>query len=127
MTTRSPRSATTSCSDERHSQLFAIPLNEDGVADGTPVRLTRLDADVPSRVWGGNEEYAISPDGKTLYFTARLRNRDEPSSTNFDIYAAPMNRGLGYRTGRKPRWPLPRLARDVTPRIRGRPVPGRPA
>ncbi|NCF61192.1 MAG: prolyl oligopeptidase family serine peptidase [Gammaproteobacteria bacterium] len=77
--------------DERHSQLFAIPLNEDGVADGTPVRLTRLDADVPSRVWGGNEEYAISPDGKTLYFTARLRNRDEPSSTNFDIYAAPMN------------------------------------
>ncbi|MDH4004951.1 MAG: S9 family peptidase, partial [Gammaproteobacteria bacterium] len=68
-----------------------IPLNEDGVADGTPVRLTRLDADVPSRVWGGNEEYAISPDGKTLYFTARLRNRDEPSSTNFDIYAAPMN------------------------------------
>jgi dipeptidyl aminopeptidase/acylaminoacyl peptidase len=77
--------------DERRSQLFAISLNEDGVADGTPVRLTRLDADVPSRVWGGNEEYAISPDGKTLYFTARLRNRDEPSSTNFDIYAAPMN------------------------------------
>jgi dipeptidyl aminopeptidase/acylaminoacyl peptidase len=77
--------------DDRRSQLFAMPLNEDGVADGTPVRLSRLDADVPSRVWGGNEEYAISPDGKTLYFAARLRNRDEPMSTNFDIYAVPMN------------------------------------
>jgi dipeptidyl aminopeptidase/acylaminoacyl peptidase len=77
--------------DERRSQLFAIPLNDDGMADGTPIRLTGLDADVPSRVWGGNEEYAISPDGKTLYFAARLRNRDEPSSTNFDIFAAPMN------------------------------------
>ncbi len=77
--------------DDRRSQLFALPLNEDGVADGTPVRLSRLDADVPSRVWGGSEEYAISPDGKTLYFAARQRNRDEPTSTNFDIYSVPMN------------------------------------
>jgi dipeptidyl aminopeptidase/acylaminoacyl peptidase len=77
--------------DERRSQLFAIPLSDDGVADGMPARLTRLDADVPSRVWGGNEEYAIAPDGKTVYFTARLRNPDEPSSTNFDIYAMPMS------------------------------------
>jgi dipeptidyl aminopeptidase/acylaminoacyl peptidase len=46
--------------DEARSQLFAIPLDEDGVADGTPVRLTRLDADVPSRVWGGGEEYAVA-------------------------------------------------------------------
>jgi len=77
--------------DDRRSQLFALPLNDDGVADGAPVRLSRLDADVPSRVWGGSEEYAVSPDGKTIYLAARLRDRDEPSSTNFDIYAAPMN------------------------------------
>ena len=77
--------------DERRSQLFAVPLNEDGVADGTPVRLSRVDADVPSRVWGGSGEYAVSPDGETLYFAARLRDRDEPTSTNFDIYAVPMN------------------------------------
>jgi len=73
--------------DDRRSQLFAIPFTENGATDGTPVRLSRLDADVPSRVWGGNEEYAISPDGKMLYFAARLRDRDEPMSTNFDIYA----------------------------------------
>jgi dipeptidyl aminopeptidase/acylaminoacyl peptidase len=77
--------------DERRSQLFALPLDEDDTAIGTPVRLSRLDVDVPSRVWGGNEEYAISPDGKTLYFAARLRNSDEPTSTNFDIYAVPMS------------------------------------
>ena len=77
--------------DDRRSQLFAIPLNDKGETEGKPVRLSRVEADVPSRVWGGNEEYAISPDGKTLYFAARLRNRDEPTSTNFDIYAVPMN------------------------------------
>jgi dipeptidyl aminopeptidase/acylaminoacyl peptidase len=77
--------------DERRSQLFAIPLDENGVADGTPVRLSRLDADVPSRVWGGNEEYVIAPDGKTLFFAARLRTSDEPSSTNFDIYSVSMD------------------------------------
>jgi dipeptidyl aminopeptidase/acylaminoacyl peptidase len=77
--------------DERRSQLFALPLDKDGTAGKTPVRLSRLDADVPSRVWGGNEEYAISADGKTLYFAARLRNSDEPTSTNFDIYAVPMS------------------------------------
>jgi len=77
--------------DDRRSQLFAVPLDDKGEAAGTPVHLSRVDADVPSRVWGGNEEYAISPDGKTLYFAARLRNRDEPTSTNFDIYAVPMD------------------------------------
>ncbi|MEO1574774.1 MAG: S9 family peptidase [Pseudomonadota bacterium] len=78
--------------DDTRSQLFSIALNKDGVADGAPVRVTRLDADVPSRVWGGHEEYAISPDGKTLFFTARLRTADEPTSTNFDIYSVSLTR-----------------------------------
>jgi dipeptidyl aminopeptidase/acylaminoacyl peptidase len=77
--------------DDKRSQLFAIPLDEDGNTGESSVRLTRLDADVPSRNWGGSEEYAISPDGKTLYFTARLRNRDEPTSTNFDVYSIPIS------------------------------------
>jgi len=72
--------------DQRRSQLFSIALDNEGIAEGTPVRVTMLDADIPSRIWGGNEEYAISPDGQTLFFTARLRNADEPTSTNFDIY-----------------------------------------
>ena len=73
--------------NETRSQLFSIPLNDEGIAEGAPVRLTMIDADVPSRIWGGNEEYAISPDGQTLFFAARLRNANEPTSTNFDIYS----------------------------------------
>ena len=76
----------------RHAQLFAIALNEEGVAGNEPILLTReIRADIPSRVWGGNEEYTVSEDGSTLYFAARLRDRDEPASTNFNIYSAPMN------------------------------------
>ncbi|MDJ0654687.1 MAG: S9 family peptidase [Xanthomonadales bacterium] len=77
--------------DQRRSQLFGIALNGDGVAEGTPARLTRLDADVPSRVWGGSGEYSITPDGQTLVFAARLRNAAEPTSTNFDLYRATMD------------------------------------
>ncbi len=77
---------------EKRSRLFAVTLNDDGIADSEPTLLTKeIDADVPSRVWGGKEEYAISADGSTLYFAARLRNSSEPASTNFDIYSAPMN------------------------------------
>ncbi|MDT8439420.1 MAG: S9 family peptidase [Wenzhouxiangellaceae bacterium] len=77
--------------DGRRAQLFALALNEAGRASVDAIRLTRLDADVPSRVWGGNEEYAIAPDGQALYFAARLRNAEEPTSTNFDLYRVAMD------------------------------------
>ncbi|AKS41549.1 S9 family peptidase [Wenzhouxiangella marina] len=77
--------------DETRSQLFSIQLDEAGIADGTPARVTMLDADIPSRIWGGNEEYAISPDGETLFFAARLRDANEPTSTNFDIYTTSLD------------------------------------
>ncbi|MEM9301922.1 MAG: S9 family peptidase [Pseudomonadota bacterium] len=77
--------------DDRRSQLFALTVGADGATEGKPVRVSRLDADVPSRVWGGSGEYAIANDGETIYFAARLRDAAEPTSTNFDIYAAPMN------------------------------------
>lgn len=77
--------------DETRSQLFSIPLDDEGIAEGAPVRVTMIDADVPSRIWGGNEEYAISPDGQTLFFAARLRDANEPTSTNFDIYSTSLD------------------------------------
>ena len=77
---------------EKRSRLFSVPL-KDGVATvSEPLLLTKeIDADVPSRVWGGNEEYALSADGSTIYFAARIRDAIEPTSTNFDVYSAPMN------------------------------------
>ena len=78
--------------DDRRSRLFALPLDSGIAGKSEPVLLTgAIDADVPSRVWGGKEEYTLSPDGETVYFTARIRNAAEPWSTNFDIYAVPMN------------------------------------
>lgn len=78
--------------DAKHSQLFALALDETGTGAGEPVLLSKgIRADIPSRPFGGVEEYEVSPDGQTVYFVARTRDRDEPTSTNFDIYSAPMN------------------------------------
>jgi dipeptidyl aminopeptidase/acylaminoacyl peptidase len=76
--------------DGRRNHLFVAPL-ANGKA-GEPVELSggKLAwADVPSKPFGGAEEWAFSPDGKTLVFAARLageKNREEPWSTNFDLY-----------------------------------------
>ena len=92
---------------EKRSRLFAVSLAKGVATGGEPVLLSNaIDADVPSRVWGGVEEYALSPDGSTVYFAARIRDAIEPTSTNFDIYSAPMN-GDGPRvnlTVSNPAW-----------------------
>jgi dipeptidyl aminopeptidase/acylaminoacyl peptidase len=77
--------------DDKRSQLFALELDGQGRVSGDPVRVSTVDADVPSRVWGGSEEYTISNDGQAVFFAARRRDAEEPTSTNFDIYVAPMN------------------------------------
>ncbi|HPC82154.1 MAG TPA: S9 family peptidase [Thermoanaerobaculaceae bacterium] len=45
-----------------------------------------MDADAPSKPFGGSEEFAFSPDGKALVFAARDAGRGEPWSTNFDLF-----------------------------------------
>jgi len=55
---------------------------------GTPV-MGRLNGDSPSKPFGGAEELAFSPDGRTLYFAMREGGRTEPNSTNLDIYSVP--------------------------------------
>jgi dipeptidyl aminopeptidase/acylaminoacyl peptidase len=93
--------------DGKRSELFALALDENGQASGEPIALSGgVAADVPSRVWGGAEEYAVSPDGQTLYFTARLRDAKEAWSTNYDLYAVPMD-GDGKavnQTAANPAW-----------------------
>ncbi len=78
--------------DPKHSRLFSLALDDNGVGTGEPLLLSKdIVADIPSRVWGGVEEYTVSQDGTTIYFVARIRDRNEPTSTNYDIYSAPMN------------------------------------
>lgn len=49
--------------------------------------------DVPSRPFGDASEYGWSPDGRSVVFSARDANREEPWSTNFDVYLAPADGG----------------------------------
>jgi len=75
--------------DGTRSHLFVAPLRADGTA-GTPVDVSKgLDADVPSKPFGGDEEFAFDPTGKSIVFSARVAGRAEPWSTNFDLYQAP--------------------------------------
>jgi len=72
--------------DGTRSQLFTVSLGADGKA-GAPVKVSGgVAGDVPSKPFGGDEDYAFSPDGSRIVFSARLADRTEPWSTNFDLY-----------------------------------------
>lgn len=74
--------------DGRRAQLYITDLTGDESAH--PVLLSRgIDGDVPSKPFGGDDEFAFSPDGKTVYFDARIAGKTEPWSTNFDVYSVP--------------------------------------
>ncbi len=73
--------------DGRRSHLFAMP-----VAGGKAIDLMKgMAADSPSKPWGGAEEYAFSPDGKSALFTARDEGRSEAWSTNHDLFQVPLD------------------------------------
>jgi dipeptidyl aminopeptidase/acylaminoacyl peptidase len=73
--------------DGTRNHLFAYPL------PGGPARdlMAPMDADCPSRPFGDSNDYSISPDGKTIVFSAKDVGRDEAWSTNFDLFAVPAN------------------------------------
>jgi dipeptidyl aminopeptidase/acylaminoacyl peptidase len=53
--------------------------------------MVNLDADTPSKPFGGTEEIAFTPEGRGLIFTARDAGREEPWSTNFDLFYVPVD------------------------------------
>jgi dipeptidyl aminopeptidase/acylaminoacyl peptidase len=72
--------------DGRRGQLFLADLDETGRAV-EPRRVSAgLDADIPTRPFGGADEWAFSPDGSALVFVARVEPDGEPWSTNTDLY-----------------------------------------
>jgi dipeptidyl aminopeptidase/acylaminoacyl peptidase len=73
--------------DGRRSHVFMLP-----VSGGDPVDVMKtMDADSPSKPFGGSEEYAFTPDGKAIVFGARDVGREEAWSTNFDLFVAPID------------------------------------
>lgn len=71
------------------SHLFSARLGADGTA-GAPVDLSKgFDADIPGKPFGADEDFAFSPDGGSLVFSARIAGTTEPWSINFDLFQAP--------------------------------------
>lgn len=76
-------------SDGTRNHLFRLALNRDGKAIAEPVPLTTgFSGDVPTMPFGDAQDYSLAPDG-TLIFTARAGGREEPWSTNFDLWRVP--------------------------------------
>ena len=73
--------------DGRRSHLFVMPA-----AGGKAVDvMSGMDADTPSKPFGGPEEMTFTPDGKAVIFAARDVGAEEPWSTDFDLYLAPVD------------------------------------
>jgi dipeptidyl aminopeptidase/acylaminoacyl peptidase len=81
------------------NRVFVFAL-EDGKAvgegkplDGPANAEGALVGDTPTKPYGGGEEIAWAADGSAIYFTARLADKREPTSTNLDIWRADANGG----------------------------------
>ena len=73
--------------DGRRSHLFVMPS-----AGGQAIDVMRgMDADTPSKPFGGPDEITFTPDGKGVIFAARDVGPEEPWSTDFDLYRAPID------------------------------------
>lgn len=71
------------------SRLFGYAV-AGGKLAGNGIPLTgNLVGDTPQKPFGGAEQIAFSPDGRTVFFTLREAGRIEARSTNLDIFQAP--------------------------------------
>jgi len=89
--------------DGRRSHLVVV--RADGA--GEPIDLQRgMDADAPTKPFGGMEEVAWTPDGSGVVFTARDVGASEAWSTDFDLYLAPADGSAPPRclTEANPAW-----------------------
>jgi dipeptidyl aminopeptidase/acylaminoacyl peptidase len=74
-------------SEGTRNHLFVMPVKGGAAVD----IMQAMDADAPSKPFGGPEEYAFTPDSKAVVFSARNVGREEAWSTNFDLYLAPVD------------------------------------
>jgi dipeptidyl aminopeptidase/acylaminoacyl peptidase len=60
------------------------------IGGGEPLDLMRgMDADAPTRPFGGTEELAISPDGREVLFAGKDDGRANAWTTNIDVWRVP--------------------------------------
>jgi dipeptidyl aminopeptidase/acylaminoacyl peptidase len=80
----------------KRSHLFVI--SPDG---GTPVDVTPGDHDVPPFSLGGQDLYALSPDGQEVAFTSNI-DEVEATSTNNDVFVVPIAGGTPKKISSSP-------------------------
>ena len=74
--------------DGTRNHLFAVSADKpDAFRELTP----SFDGDVPGKPFGGDDDFIVTPDGKTVIFSARLAGKTEPWSTNFDLWTVPVD------------------------------------
>ncbi len=79
--------------DGTRTHLFVVPVSAEGSAAGEPRDVTPGDNDALPTLASG-DEFAFSPDGKELAFTAPpLPLREQAWSTNQDIWSVDLNSG----------------------------------
>jgi len=71
------------------SHIFVVP-----VEGGAPRDLTPGDYDSPVFSLGGQDNYAVSPDGQEVCYTSN-HDKVEATSTNNDLWIVPVNGGKG--------------------------------
>ena len=72
--------------DGKRSHLFVVDVATGKAKDLTP----KFDANIPPAPFGGSSDYAFSPNGKELAFTAEPR-KDMAWSTNTDVWIVSVN------------------------------------
>ena len=74
--------------DNTRNHVFTYDLASGKAVDLMPA----LDADCPTKPFGGSEDYAVTPDGKTLVFSAKDPGKERSSeswTTHFALYSVP--------------------------------------
>jgi dipeptidyl aminopeptidase/acylaminoacyl peptidase len=87
----------------KRSHLFVLPADSDAssTASRAPTDLTPGDHDVPPFNLGGQDMYAISPDGQELAYTSNI-DEVEATSTNNEIFVVPIAVESAVPSGQSP-------------------------
>ncbi len=97
-------------SDGTRNHVFTFDLASGKARDLMPA----MDADCPTKPFGGAEDFAVTPDGRELVFSAKDMGRAEAWTTNFDLFSVPMDGSAApRRITTNPAWDAqPRFSPD---------------
>ena len=90
-----------SYTDFKRSHLFVVSAEADASQLNSARDLTPGDHDVPPFNLGGQDMYAVSPDGQELAYTSNI-DEVEATSTNNEIFLLPMSGGTPKKISTSP-------------------------